>query len=128
MMTQRFAIGLTAVNLLVLTLLLARQPALTAPADGTLRGRIFELVDNDGRVRSSLKVEADGEVVFRLIDPAGTIRVKLGAGAGGSGLVLLDETTAVGVHLLARRQARTTTPNTTRIVLEGAGGRRVIQP
>jgi hypothetical protein len=39
--------------------------------------------------------------VFRLLDQGGAIRVKLGAWRGGSGLLLNDDATEPGVHLLA---------------------------
>jgi hypothetical protein len=48
-------------------------------------------------------VESSGEVVFRLRDANGTIRVKVGASEEGSGLVLLDEATEPGIHMLANR-------------------------
>ena len=53
-------------------------------------------------MRARLNVESDGQVVFRLLDARGTIRVKLGASEEGSGLVLLDASTEPGVHLLAK--------------------------
>lgn len=52
-------------------------------------------------MRSRLNVEENGEVVFRLLDQDGKIRVKLGAWRGGSGLLLNDDVTEPGVHLLA---------------------------
>ena len=55
--------------------------------------REFELVDEKGKKRVSIKVEDNGEVVFRLRDQNGTIRVKLGADEKGSGLLLLDSET-----------------------------------
>ena len=42
-------------------------------------------------------------MVLRLRDAGGTIRVKLGASAEGSGLVLLDDATEPGIHMLAKR-------------------------
>jgi hypothetical protein len=36
-------------------------------------------------------------------DQTGTIRVKLGAGKDGSGLVLLDDATEPAVHALAKK-------------------------
>ncbi len=89
---------------------------------------MLELVDEKGQIRSSIKVESDGEVVLRMFDKNGTIRVKLGASESGSGMLLADETTEPGVHLIARRVG---TPNrlTTRIGLTGADGKqRVIEP
>jgi hypothetical protein len=74
-------------------------------------------------------VESEGEVVFRLYDQTGTIRVKLGASQSGSGLLLTDETTEPGVHIVARRAAISGRLKTTSITLTGAGGReRVIAP
>jgi hypothetical protein len=70
-------------------------------------------------MRSRLNVESGGEVVFRLFDQTGTIRVKLGAGEDGSGLVLTDETTEPGVHIVARR-APIPGRKTTSITLTGA--------
>jgi hypothetical protein len=68
----------------------------------------FELVDDKGKKRASIKVQ-EGEVVFRLMDNSETIRVKLGAGAEGSGLVLLDGNTEPVVHALAKKNAGTIT-------------------
>ena len=74
-------------------------------------------------------MEPSGETVLRLLDENGTIRVKLGAGENGSGLLLLDEETEPGVHLIARRAGTTATPTTTSLTLRGADGRqRVIEP
>ncbi len=103
MRSQRIAIALTAVNLLFLlsALAQARSPDVqgTAPV---LRGRALEVVDEHGQVRARLNVESNGEVVFRLLDQTGTIRVKLGAAKEGSGLVLANDATEPGVHILAK--------------------------
>ncbi len=70
-----------------------------------------------------------GEAVLRLLDEKGTIRVKLGGGEGGSGLLLLDEVTEPGVHIIARRTGTAATPTTTSVTLRGADDRRrVIAP
>jgi len=87
---------------------------------------VLELVDARGQVRSRLNVEPDGEVVFRLMDPNGQLRVKLGAGSTGSGLVLNDERTEPGVHLIARRSGTPERPSTTRITLAAGDGRRQV--
>lgn len=56
------------------------------------RASATELVDGNGQVRAQLNVDDDdGEVVLRLRDADGSIRVKLGASKDGSGLLLLDE-------------------------------------
>lgn len=65
--------------------------------------REFEMVDAQGVRRASIKVEEGGEVVFRMMDQQGTIRVKLGADSSGSGLVLLDNETEPTVHVLAKK-------------------------
>ena len=126
----RLAIALTAINL-VLLLLTVAQPGPTTAQTVTpiLRGRALELVDDRGQVRSRLNVEPNGDVVLRLLDKNGTIRVKLGAGEDGSGLVLADEATEPAIHIIARRTGTSETPTTTSITLRGTGGQqRVITP
>ena len=92
----------TAVNLCLVVGALTRAPSARAQ-DGAplLRGRALELVDDRGQIRARLDVEPGGEVVLRLLDRRGTIRVKLGAGEDGSGLLLNNDETEPGVHLLA---------------------------
>lgn len=122
---QRLAIVLTAVNLFMLMALCSYHPTALAQGDGAvLRARGLELVDAAGQVRGQFTVEPDGEAVFRIRDAAGTIRVKLGAGSGGSALLLLDETTEPAVHIVARRRAVPGRPTTTRINLTGPEGQR----
>jgi hypothetical protein len=105
------------------------RPTAAAGGSDVVRGRAFELVDEQGQVRSSLKVESDGEVVFRLFDRKGTIRVKIGANEGGSGLLLADETTEPGIHMVARRAGTPERPNTMRTALTGVEGKqRVLEP
>jgi hypothetical protein len=129
-MTQRLAIAFTAINLVLLCLTAAQGRSASAEAVAPiLRGRAIELVDDHGQVRSRLNVEQTGEVVLRLLDQHGTIRVKLGAGQDGSGLLLADEGTEPGIHLIARRTGTTERPATTSITLRGTGGEeRVIRP
>ena len=129
MKMQRLAVLLLALNLVLLACSVTQARSTAAQAtDSILRVRTLELVDDRGQVRSRLNVESGGEVVFRLFDQTGTIRVKLGAGESGSGLVLNDETTEPGVHILARR-APIPGRKTTSITLTGADAReRVITP
>ena len=129
MKTHRCALVLLVLNLVFLALFLTqRQAAAGQAVEPVLRVRTLELVDGHGRVRSRLNVESDGEVIFRLFDQTGTIRVKLGASESGSGLLLADETTAPGVQILARR-APSEGRKTTSITVTGADGRqRVIAP
>ena len=71
--------------------------------------REFELVDKNGQQRVSIRVEPEGEVVFRMRDKSGAIRVKLGASESGSGLVLLDQQTNPAIHALAKENAASLT-------------------
>ena len=105
MKIQPFNVILSCVNLaLLLFLIVWARPALAQPQnDATvLRGSALELVDAHGQVRTRIKIEPDGEVVLRLFDQQGTIRVKLGASTDGSGLVLLNDATEPGVQILAK--------------------------
>jgi len=130
MKIQRLAMALTAINLVILFLALAQTGSITAQTvTPTLRGRALELVDDRGQLRSRLNVEPTGEVVLRLLDKNGTIRVKLGAGEDGSGLVLADEATEPAIHIIARRIGTAERPTTTSITLRGTDGQqRVIRP
>ena len=119
----RFAVVVTVINLVLLVFVLTQHRSAVAQAS-VLRGRGLELVDATGQVRAQFNVEPDGEAVFRMRDASGTIRVKLGAGAEGSALLLLDETTELGVQILARRTPTARHPATTSINLTGADGRR----
>ena len=100
MKTQRIAIALTVINLVLLTVILIRlRPAVAehgiAPV---LRGRLLEIIDDHGRVRSQIIITApttmpDGKsypegALFRLIDPNGRPVVKIGGSADGSGISL----------------------------------------
>lgn len=131
MKAQRLGIVLTLANFALLLLLFAQAGFTTAKTTTTaiLRTSALELIDTHGRVRAQLNIEADGEVVFRLRDTNGTIRVKLGAGGTGSGLLLLDETTEPAIHLIARRTGTTERPTTTSITLRRANSQpQVIKP
>ena len=116
MKTQRFMIALTVINLMILMFNLA--PSRPAAADGVvpvLRGRSLEIVDDQGKVRASIKLHpADPAykwpsgkvgipetVMFRLIDAKGRPEVKLGASEQGGGLGLIGETDSTQVLLQA---------------------------
>ena len=123
MKIKRIAVAITLINLVLLIFAFARSGAPAAQTvPQVLRVRAIELVDDNGQVRAQLNVESDGEVVFRLRDAKGTIRVKLGASEDGSGLVLLDDATEPGVHMLTNRDG-------TSLTLTGKGGaQQVIEP
>lgn len=128
-MTQhRFAIGLMAVNLLLIVLVAAQAAPGATPQD-VLRGRALELVDERGQVRATLDVDETGEVLLRLRDRNGTIRVKLGAAEHGSGLLLVDDATAPAIQIIARQTPTASRPGTTSITLRGPGTQpNVIRP
>jgi hypothetical protein len=120
---NRLAVALTVINLALLIFLLAQSRLIanqTIPQ--VLRVRAFQLVDENGEVRAQLDVESNGEVVFRLRDQEGTIRVKLGASEEGSGLLLLNDLTEPGVHILADQNGSSLT------LTEEGGAERVIEP
>lgn len=62
MMTQRVALGLTAIKVVLLVLLLAPRLMTTAQAQGiphVLRGHSLEILDTKGRVRASISIYDD---------------------------------------------------------------------
>ena len=116
MKIQRLLIGLTVVNIGLTVFLLSQirqvdAGSVGAPVVGAgnvvpvLRGRELEIVDDQGKVRASIKIHPadpnvkmpDGKigipetVMFRLIDPKGRPEVKLGASEQGAGLGLLGD-------------------------------------
>ena len=102
MSNPRVAVAITALNCALLFLLLLHGGFATAQTPTpVLRGRVLELVDDRGQLRARLNVEPGGGVVLRLLDQRGTIRVKLGADQEGSGLLLANDATEPGIHLLA---------------------------
>ena len=88
----------------MMAVLLHRDSASAQGEASILRGRALELVDHRGGIRADLRVESDGEVVLRLRDQAGSIRVKLSAGKDGSGLTLLNDATELGVQVLSKAE------------------------
>jgi len=99
----RVAVALGALNFAILVGAAVRTGSAGAQGGGgILRGSALELVDEGGKTRARINVEPGGEVVFRLLDQQGTIRVKLGAGREGSGLLLANDATEPGVHILAK--------------------------
>ena len=127
MKIQRILIALTIINLGLTLFLLAqlrRVEARSVELVGArsdsiapvLRGRELEIVDDQGRVRASIKIHAadpkvkmpDGTmgypetVMFRLIDANGRPEVKLGASVQGAGLGLLGETDSTQLILKAQ--------------------------
>ncbi len=113
MKIQRIAIGLTVINLLLLTFLLAQIHRTTAQdVVPVLRGRALEILDGQGRVRAEILVHGPETVggklypetvLFRMADPKSGPVVKLTASEEGSALGLSDDSQG-GVRLYASRR------------------------
>jgi len=135
MTTQRFLFALTMINLgLVISVLLSQsRPALATTGAPVLRGQRLEIVDQQGRVRASIRVEPattfqptgrkyPETVMLRLIDPNGRPEVKIGASVEGAGLGLVGDVDATQLLLQADSAG-------TIVRLKNANGReRLIQP
>src|SRR5947209_17989697 len=117
MKTQRVAIGLTMLNLVILMFVLFRANSAPTPEVApVLRGRGLEIVDDQGRVRAMIRVfpanptvkMPDGTmgypetVLLRLIDSKGAPNVKIAATEDGSAVSLGGESNPTHVQVLAR--------------------------
>ncbi len=114
MKIQRLLIALTVVNVGLLLFLLLSQigPTPANSAASVVRGRALEIVDDQGRVRASIKVQPaetfkptgrkyPETVVLRLIDPNGRPEVKIVASEQGGGLSFVGASDATQVLLEA---------------------------
>jgi len=110
MTTQRIALMLTMANLVLAALLVSQAfPVNAADIAPVLRGRSLEIVDEQGRVRASIKVEppttVDSQnypeaVVFRLRDGDDSApAVKLDTSREGAGMTFAGGK----VRLMAKR-------------------------
>ena len=137
MNSQRFAIGLSVLNAVLLLGLVAGHVR-TLSAGQTdlplLRGRALEIVDDEGLVRASIKVHGPetvngkqypGAVVLVMGDPRGAPGVKLAASNKGAGLGLsngqrLPDGRPAGIQLHAE-DARL-------MLIDGQGHERTFRP
>src|SRR4051812_6312897 len=99
MRTQRLAMALTGVNLVLLMVLLGQIHPLSAQEETApiLRGRALQIVDDAGRVRASLSVlpasdQSAETVLLRLITEQGRPSVKIGASEATTGLSIAGPT------------------------------------
>ena len=137
MKTQRLAIALTVINLLILMPILFRASSATTPEIApVLRGRALEIVDEQGRVRAMLKVlpadpkvkMPDGtvgfpeSVLFRLINSKGAPNVKIGATEDGAGMSLVSDPQPAYVQILTRGT------NISMTLLNKEGRKQVLTP
>lgn len=120
MKTHRLILALTALNFaILLTVLFLFTTAFKSEVAPVLRGRAFELIDENGKVRAEIKIMPaepsvkmpDGSigypesVLFRLFDSDGGPNVKISATEDGSGIVLGGESGYVQIL------SRTTDPS-----------------
>jgi hypothetical protein len=108
---EKFLLVLTLANIALLAFSLS-QTRSAAAADAqlpVLRGRALEIVDDQGRVRSTLTViPADPRtgypetVLLRLIDSKGRPSVKIATTEDGSALGLGGESDPTGISMMAR--------------------------
>lgn len=117
-MKERLTQGLLAVIALLLLAHLARPvlplPAaqaqkVTEPVPAVVRAQTFELVNKQNQVVAQLYLGEDGSGNLRLRDASGTVRVKLGATASGSGLLLLDKEVEPAIWLSTNNTGTTLT-------------------
>jgi len=110
-MRAKVLLVLTLANmaLLVFSLAQIRVAAAASAQAPVLRGRALEIVDDLGRVRSTLTViPADPRtgypetVLLRLIDSKGRPSVKIAATEDGSAMGLGGEADPTGISMLAR--------------------------
>jgi hypothetical protein len=146
MKIQRLLIALTVINLVLAAFLLAQIRRVDAVGVDTgvgadsvapvLRGRQLEIVDDQGRVRASIKIHPgdptfkmpNGKtgypetVMFRLIDPNGRPEVKIGASVQGGGVGLIGESDTT--HALLEAEG----PDTLLKLTNKAGKQQLIKP
>ncbi len=104
MKIQRIAAGVTAVNLVLMTILLAQFRTVHAQqqlptASPVLRGSALEITDSLGKVRASISIQPpvvmNGRkypetVLLRLINEHGKPVVKISAATDGAGISLVN--------------------------------------
>jgi hypothetical protein len=120
MASQRLAIVLTAINLVLLVFLLAQTRMhigsggirlWTDMQGSVIRGRSLEIVDDEGRVRASITVHSGdstaaapsgGTAILRLVDENGRPSVKLATTEQGGGLALVSDSQGTYIQLSGR--------------------------
>jgi hypothetical protein len=127
-MKERITQSLLALLCLLIGLHLLRdQKSTTVQADsnGTpsvVRAQGFELVDPRGQVVAQLYLGTDGGGNIRLRSGDGMVRVKLGASADGSGLLLLDKEAEPAVHAVAGKDG------TSLVIAQQGKDKKVLSP
>src|ERR1043166_6376602 len=114
MKIQRLLVVLTVVNSGLLIFLLASHIRLSLADNSAsvIRGRALEIVDDQGRVRASIKLlpaetfkptgkKYSETVILRLIDANGRPEVKIAASVKGAGLSFVGDSDATQILLRA---------------------------
>jgi len=83
MKSRCFLAALAVTNFFLLLILLGELSSSSADDQKILRTHGLELVDENGQIRSSLKIEPDGEIILRFFDEKGIIRFKAGTSEKG---------------------------------------------
>ncbi len=122
MKNPKLLLLLTLANLLLLLFIFSETGSASGGTGTILKGNGLELSDEKGVIRAKINIEKNGEAVLRMFDETGTIRVKIGASSKGSGLVFLNDSTELGVQILAKD-----TGSSIKIV-ERDGKEKVIKP
>jgi len=131
MRTQRLAMALTVVNLVLLIVLLGQIHPLSAQEEiaPILRGKALQIVDDAGRVRASLSVlpasdQSAETVLLRLITEQGRPSVKIGASEATTGLSIAGPTGTKNTWVTV-----TSDQSTSKVVVKSEdGGEQIIQP
>jgi hypothetical protein len=131
MKSARFAVALSAANLVLLIALLVHSfaPARAADETSILRGRGLQIVDDQGRVRASISVlprsgEEAETVLLRLITERGRPTVKIGASEPASGLSVAGPTGTSDTYIVLGARDKTTSIR----LRDEAGNERVLKP
>ena len=113
MKIQRFAIGLTVINLALLVFLVAQMYGAGArDVAPVLRGRALQIVDDQDRIRAEILVHGpetvNGKtypetVLFRMATTQRAPLMKLTVSENGSALGLSDDSEPGGIELRANR-------------------------
>jgi len=130
---QPVLIALTLLNLGILGVAIAREQAVAAPSltsDGILRGRGLQIVDDEGKVRTSITInpavkQPDGStypetVLLRMSTSEGRPVVKIASSEDGASMALSAAAGLAYVQILARG-------SDPKLVVVDGGGKEILK-